>query len=280
MKTVFKKKATERSSTPAFSVQRQRGEFHGCSYRGRQANFVATSTSLGERFRKKKRLYLWVIFDWHVPDFKNPFLCIMMWSPLYPGKSRDSSPVHGENSSPIQGRNAPQNNYSVVLLLPTEPFWNAVILQRPRPATHRTDSYHFWLQKVPTSSSLQNDPTTCLEELLYLRFYSIILVALGSHVALGKLLIEVPNPSNVLMMPSVLLTTSTSISSGPELSLTAFALNAALAGDELWAVGEKGALPRTIPCAERFEFSGKFKAYTSFIGAVEYAEFLASVPVE
>lgn len=51
--------------------------------------------------------------------------------------------------------------------------------------------------------------------------------------ALGKLLIEVPNPSNVLMMPSVLLTTSTSISSGPELSLTAFALNAALAGDEL-----------------------------------------------
>ena len=76
----------------------------------------------------------------------------------------------------------------------------------------------------------------------------------------------------------------TYICSTPELS-TALALNAALAdGDELRAVGENGALPRTKlfdnTCPDMFELTGKFNAYTAFIGAVEYAEFLlSSVPV-
>jgi len=90
---------------------------------------------------------------------------------------------------------------------------------------------------------------------------------------------EVPNPSKVLRIPSTLLTTSNSICSTPEPS-TPLPLNAALADDdELRAVGENGALPRT-ECPEMFEFTGKFNAYTAFIGAVEYAEFLVrSVPV-
>jgi len=83
------------------------------------------------------------------------------------------------------------------------------------------------------------------------------------HVAFGKLLIEVPNPSNVLRRPSTLLT-SISICSAPALS-AALALNVALAdGDELRAVGENGALPRTKlldnACPEMFELTGKFNA--------------------
>lgn len=72
----------------------------------------------------------------------------------------------------------------------------------------------------------------------------------------------------------------TYICSTPELS-AALALNAALADDdELRAVGENGALPRTNACPEMLELTGKFNAYTAFTGAVEYAEFLvSSVPV-
>lgn len=83
------------------------------------------------------------------------------------------------------------------------------------------------------------------------------------HVAFGKLFIEVPNPSNVLWRPSALFT-SISICSAPALS-PALALNVALAdGDELRAVGENGALPRTKlldnTCPEMFELTGKFSA--------------------
>ena len=62
----------------------------------------------------------------------------------------------------------------------------------------------------------------------------------------------------------------TYICSAPEFS-TLPALNVEVADDdELRAEGENGALPRTklfdIVCPE---FTGKFKAYTDFIGAVE-----------